>query len=104
MSVLGTYPVAALCALVFRFPVPLGGYVGGLTGAALTPLAVTIYGAVFAGFVVQGVLGAVAGGLAAHRAKGNQRRAWRLTLAYGIGASVPGVALLALLDKIIGPW
>jgi hypothetical protein len=104
VSVLGTYPVAALCALVFRFPIPLGGYVGGLTGAALTPLAVTVYGAVFAGFVIQGVLGAVAGGLAARRAKGNQRQAWRLTLAYGVGASVPGVAVLALLDKIIGPW
>ena len=35
MSVLGTYPVAAVCAFLFHFPVLLGGQTSGLTGATL---------------------------------------------------------------------
>lgn len=103
-GMIGTYPAAVLCALVFRFPVPFGGYVSGPGGAALAPLAVTIYGAVFGGFLVQGVLGGLAGRLAERRGRGSGPRTWRLCLVYGALASLPGVALLAILDKIIGPW
>lgn len=104
VSVLGTYPVAAVVALVFRFPVPFGGYVSGRSGVMLSLLAVTFYGALFGGFVVQGLLGGVAGGLAERRGGGNRRLTWRLCMLYGLAASFPGVALLATLDKIIGPW
>lgn len=104
LSVLGTYPAAALAALLFRFPVPFGGYVSGPGGAALTPLAVTIYGLVFGGFLVQGVLGGVAGLRAGHRGRHDRGRTWRLCFLYGLAAAVPGVAVLAVLDRIIGPW
>jgi hypothetical protein len=104
LGVLATYPMAALCALFFRFPVPFGGYVSGPSGAVLSPLAVTIYGVMFGGFVVQGVLGGIAGRLARRRGRGNQRLTWRLCILYGAAASLPGVALLATLDKVIGPW
>ena len=101
---LGTYPAAAVFALFFRFPVPFGGYVSGPSGATLSPLAVTIYGVMFGGFVIQGLLGGVAGGLAERRGGGSRRLTWRLCILYGLAASLPGVALLATLDKIIGPW
>lgn len=103
VSVVATYPVAALFALVYRFPVPFGGYVSGPQGALLSAIGVTFYGALFGGFAVQAALGAVAGAMwsRAPAAGGGASRRWLLP---GLAASVPGVALLSVLDKIIGPW
>jgi hypothetical protein len=104
VSVVATYPTAAVCALLFRFPVPLGGYATGLSGAALSPFAVTIYGILLGGFVLQAALGALGGFVAGRVAQGEPRRAWRLTFLSGLGAAVPGVIVLSVLDRIIGPW
>jgi hypothetical protein len=104
VSVLGTYLVVALVTLLFRFPVPFGGYVSGPRGVGLSLLAATIYGVVFGGFVLQGLLGGVAGWLACRRAGGEPLATGRLCLCYGLLAAAPGVALLATLDMIIGPW
>ena len=103
-GVVGTYPAAAVCALVYHFPVPLGGNASGLAGAALSTFAVTFYGIVLGGFVVQGAAGAIAATLATRRTEGDPGRARRIALAAGAGASIPGVILLATLEKIIGPW
>ena len=103
-SILGTYPMAVFCALLFRFPIPFGGYASGVEAVIPTLLAVTVYGVLFGGFMVQGLLGGLAGLLARRRGGPDRRRTWRLCALYGLAASLPGVVILAVLDKIIGPW
>lgn len=103
-SILGTYPAAALCALLFRFPIPFAGYSSGVDAVLPSFVAVTMYGAVFGGFLVQGLLGGAAGVLAWRHGRTEGGRAWHRCAAYGLMISIPGVALLAVLDKIIGPW
>jgi len=103
-SILGTYPTAVLCSLFFRFPIPFGGYASGLNAVLPTLIAVTVYGVVLGGFVVQGLLGGATGVLARRHGGPDRRRTWRLCAYYGLAASLPGVTILAILDKIIGPW
>ncbi len=96
--------MAALSALLFRFPIPFGGYSSGVHAVLPSAVAVTVYGVMFGGFVVQGLLGAVAGVLAQRRAGPDEGHKWRRCGIYGLAASLPGVTTLAVLDKIIGPW
>ena len=103
-SIVGSYPMGALCALLFRFPIPFGGYASGVDAVIPTLLAVTVYGVLFGGFMVQGLLGGLAGLLARRRGGPDRRHTWRLCALYGLAASLPGVVILAVLDKIIGPW
>ena len=103
-GVAGSYPAAAVCALLYQFPVPLGDNASGLRGAALSPFAVTFYGVFLGGFIVQGLLGALAGGWATRNVREQPAQAWRVALAAGAFASIPGVVLLATLEKFIGPW
>lgn len=104
IGIVATIPLVALCALVFRFPIPLGGYMSG-PGAILPALiAILLYGVLFGGFAVQAVLGGLGGLLAEQLAAPDKDRVARLCLVFAtIGASF-GVLILAVLDKIIGPW
>jgi hypothetical protein len=103
-AVLGTFPLAVLCALVFRFPVPFGGYMTGPESVIPVLIAVVFYGALFGGFIVQAMLGGV-GGLAAQRWGGpDRRRIARLRTMLALLGAAPGVFTLAILDKLIGPW
>jgi hypothetical protein len=96
-------PFAALCALVYRFPVPFGGYVSGARQIPLALLAVGFYGAL-GGLPLMLAVGAL-GGWAAHAlAAPDVRRIRRLALAFGMVAAAAAVVLLAVLDKLIGPW
>ena len=54
------FPAAALVALVYRFPVPFGGYVRGPAGAWSAMLATLFYG-LAGGFVVVPLVAALAG-------------------------------------------
>jgi hypothetical protein len=38
------FPFAALCGLVYRFPVPFSGYLSGVMAMPLALLAVVVYG------------------------------------------------------------
>jgi hypothetical protein len=38
------FPFAALCGLVYRFPVPFAGYLSGVMAMPLALLAVVVYG------------------------------------------------------------
>lgn len=96
-------PFAALCALVYRFPVPFGGYVSGARQVPLALLAVAFYGAI-GGFPAMLAVGAL-GGWAAHAlAAPDMRRVKRLALTFGMAASALSVLLLAVLDKLVGSW
>jgi hypothetical protein len=98
-AIAATFPLASVTALVFRFPIPFGGYASGPEAVVPALYAVAFYG-VLGGFVAQAVLGGIAGLIAA-RTGG---RSWRKTLAAAVIAASGGVLTLAVLDWIIGPW
>ena len=103
LAIILTFPAAVLTAIAFRFPVPFGGYLNGLEAVPLVLAAVVFYGLI-GGFAVVGVLGAIAG-LAAHRLhQPNQQLVRRWTICLSTLAAILSVILLAVLDKLIGPW
>ena len=103
-SVVATFPLAALCALLFRFPVPFAGYLSGAAAVGPALGAVVFYGVPFGGFLVQAFLGGLAGLAAEHWRGADRVRVTRLAILLGIVASAIGVFTLAILDMIIGPW
>ncbi len=97
------FPFAAVCALLYRFPVPFAGYESGLAAMPRASLAVVFYG-LLGGFPALFVVGGL-GGVAAH-AIGNpgMPRIRRLTLACSAMTALLGVIFMAVLDKLIGPY
>ena len=99
-AVIATFPLAALVALVFRFPIPFGSYMSGPSAVVPALFAAGFYG-MLGGFVVQALLGGIAGVLASRTGAPDRRRA---VLTYAVLAALPGVLILSILDWIIGPW
>jgi len=97
------FPFAAICALVYRFPVPFGGYAIGPTAMPRALVAVVFYG-VLGGFPVLLVVGALGGAAAYALGRPDVGRIRRLTLAFSGLIALLGVGFLAILDKLIGPW
>jgi hypothetical protein len=97
------FPLAAICVLVYRFPVPFAGYASGIEAVVPVLLGVVFYG-ILGGFPLLATVGAL-GGWAAHR-KGqpDQRTVRRLAVVFGGVAALLGVTFLAVLDKLIGAW
>ena len=102
-AVVLAFPLAALCALVYRFPVPFGGYETGLTAVPRALRAVVFYG-VLGGFPVLLVVGALGGAAAYALGRPESQHIIRLTLVFAALAAFLGVGLLAVLDKLIGEW
>ncbi len=103
LTVALAFPFAAICALVYRFPVPFGGYVTGPAGMPRTLIAVVFYG-ILGGFPALLVLGALGGAAAYALGRPEVGRIRRLTLAFAGLIALLAVALLAILDKLISPW
>jgi hypothetical protein len=102
-TILLAFPFAALCALLFRFPIPFASYESGLSAVPHALVAVRLYGSL-GGFVLLAVLGSV-GGAVAHRLGGDdRRRVSKWTVALAAVVAFCSVMLLATLDYIIGPW
>jgi hypothetical protein len=99
-AVLFAFPLAALCALFYRFPIPFGGYQSGLDAAPRALLAAVFYG-LFGGFPVLALGGYFAGALAARR---EPKEGILLMLLLSALVALAGVIFLAVLDKLIGPW
>jgi hypothetical protein len=97
------FPLAALCALAYRFPVPFSGYQTGLNAVPAALGAVVFYGTL-GGFAVLLAAGALGGAAAYVLGCPNVQRVRRLTLAFAGLVALLGVGLLAILDKLIGPW
>lgn len=97
------FPLAAICALLYRFPIPFGGYVSGPTAMVRALGAVVFYG-LLGGFPALLVLGGLGGAAAYRLARPDLSRIRQLTLAFAALAALLGVVLLAILDKVIGPW
>ena len=58
-SVLSSFPIAAFLALLFRFPVPLIGYVSGVEAIVPAMVGVLVYGVLLGGFLLLGSFGAI---------------------------------------------
>ncbi len=102
-AILLAFPLAAICALLYRFPQPMAGYEGGLSAIVPSIFAVIFYG-LFGGFPALYVLGGL-GGVAAHLVgRPDERRVRRMTLACAGLAALIAVLFMAELDKIIGPY
>ncbi|MES2521666.1 MAG: hypothetical protein V4617_03125 [Gemmatimonadota bacterium] len=102
-ALLSMFPVASLLALVWKFPLPMGGYAQGVRAALLAPLAALFYG-LFGGFLVVPALGAASGALAFKLSEGDSGQARKLSIALGVASAVAAGVFLNVLDKIIGPW
>jgi hypothetical protein len=101
-AIFGAFLVAPLLALVYKFPIPLHGMnamKSGIWAAACTPFAVAYYG-VLGGFVILGVLEAAAGVIAFKMAGADRSRAWKLSVALGLGADLVAACALFVADLI----
>jgi hypothetical protein len=108
-AVIGALPIAALCALVYRFPIPFSGYESGPQAAVHCVMAVVMYGVFLGGFIVLAALGAVLGWLAAYLADEGQNEGTHKTIGAagiiaGLTADAIVVGLMANWDYIYGPW
>lgn len=101
--VLFAFPSALLLVSVWRFPIPFAGYRSGLSHAGHVLMAVAFYG-IIGGFVVLGVLGAIAGLAARALRPDDEPEQKRLTRIITAAIALAAAILLAALDKIIGPW
>jgi hypothetical protein len=99
-----TFPIAALMALIYRFPVPFGGYMSGPSAILLSQGAVVFYGVAMGGFVVVGLLGFAAGVVADRVARANGKPVVKTTVLFALLVAFLAVFALAILDKLIGPW
>lgn len=98
-AIVGAFPVAAFVALVYRFPFPLAGYQSGIGAMLLSPIAVAVYGILLGGFVLLGLLGAVAGAVL-----GSEESPAETILPAALLIDLAAMLLLAVWDKIYGPW
>jgi hypothetical protein len=98
-AIAGSFLVAPLLALVYRFPIPFSGMESGPSAAVRSLFAVAFYG-VLGGFVVLGVFGAAAGVVASRVAGADPRRAWKLALAFGLAADFVAAGALYVADLI----
>jgi len=98
-AIAGSFLVAPLLALVYRFPIPFSGMESGPSAMARSLFAVAFYG-VMGGFVILGVLGAVAGAIASKMAGADRRRAWRLAALFGLAADFAAACALYVADLI----
>lgn len=97
------FPLAAICALVFRFPLPFNGYASGPAALPRALVAVVFY-SILGGFPVLLVADALGGAAANALGRPAVGRIRRLTLAFAGLIALLGVLLLAVLDTLIGPW
>ncbi len=102
-AVVLAFPFAAICALIYRFPIPFAGYASGTT-AMLRALGAVVFYGILGGFPVLLVVGALGGVAAYFLGRPDLAHIRRLTLAFAGLTALLGVGFLAILDKLIGPW
>jgi hypothetical protein len=106
-AVVSAIPLAALCAAVYRFPVPFAGDARGLEDAPRAAGAAAFYGVFLGGFVVLAAIGAVMGGCASlmtTRGRTMEKSGWRdalLGILAGVVAALIVVGLFAANAELI---
>ena len=102
-AVVLAFPFAAICALLYRFPVPFAGYATGPDGILSALVAALFYG-LMGGIPALLVAGALSGVSAYYLGKPDTQRIQRLALGFAGVVAAVGVGALAFLEEIIGPW
>lgn len=104
LAIVTTFVFAPVLALIYRFPIPLGGYLGGPRAVWPAMYAVYFYGWHFRGFVVVGVLAGLASAVTQAVSTKRGRGYLVSVVAPSLSISLLSVLLLAMLDKLIGSW
>lgn len=99
----GIFPLAALVALLYRFPFPFAGYRGGWAAAMDAPKAAHFY-LLLGGYLVVALVGTAAGVAAWRCSKGTNKAGWRLAVPLALAGDFVLVSLLSVWDKVYGPW
>lgn len=102
-SVVAVFPIAALMALLFRFPVPFAGIRSGPAAIVPAMFAVLFYGVFMGGLILVAIGGLVAGACASLIGGSNLNRR-RIQRCLSILVAFVLVFLLATLDWYIGNW
>ncbi len=103
-SIALAFPIASVLSLVFRFPIPFGGYISGPEGMLLSLFAVLFYGLFLGLFPVVVFCGYFAGLKLVHGEKHGGFLPSRTELRASALGAVGPLLILSVLDKIIGPW
>jgi hypothetical protein len=99
-ALVGVFPLAALVAHCFRFPIPFAGYESGASAALRSLFAVLFYG-MLGGFLRIAALGAIASAVALRVSAADLKNARRLTIGLALAADFAIVLVVAVLDKIV---
>ena len=114
IAIVSSFPIALLFALLYRFPIPMGGYIGPFSGKShigvinslkAVVLAWVVYG-ILGGFVLLFVGGAVTGTAISSKCSesDDKKHRDRMVTTGGIIFAILCVGLLSNLDFIIGAW
>jgi hypothetical protein len=103
LTYLVSYPAAALIALAFRFPIPLGGYYSGVEAVIPSLIAVAFY-SMFGLLPALLLCGAIAGIFVPPKRSGSGLLPSKLEAELSVVAALVPLGVLSILDKIIGPW
>jgi hypothetical protein len=114
IAVVVSFPVAILFALLFRLPIPLGGYIGPFGEIGVYDFgAIELFKAVFlawifygmfGGFIILSVLGAITGVVASRKYSESVSIKNKMIVLWATTISAIPILLLSILDYIIGPW
>lgn len=103
-AIASAFPISGFLALVFRFPVPMAGYLSGVDAVVPAMIAVLIYGVLLGGFLLLGGTGATIGYFAENWKIANPKRGRWVVAVTCMSFTLIYLMILATLDKWIGPW
>ena len=101
-SVVSAFPIAGMIALLFRFPVPLSGYMSGASAVIPAMIGVAVYGILLGGFVLVAALGALGATLATKLLPQHSKR-WTIGIV-SVAITTGFLLVLSVLDWLIGSW
>jgi hypothetical protein len=102
-AIVMAFPVAGVLALVYRFPVPFAGYISGVSAMGYAMVGVVFYG-LLGGFPLLAVLGGLTGAIMSRTGTDKDKLPVKLIVLVCFFIDLAMLFVLAILDKIIGPW
>ncbi len=97
-----TFPLAAVTAGLYRFPIPLAGYQDGWDAVVPSLVATAIYG-LLGGFPLVAIVGGAVAAIL-RRQTPSEKSVTRPIHIAALGIAAVGVGIMANLDYVIGPW
>jgi len=113
IAVIFSLIIAILFAYIFRFPIPMSGYIGpfgefssyqnDFPGVLKSVLIAWIFHGAFCGFIILPILGAISGIVIGRKYQNSTKKYKMIVLLVTLLSLIP-VFILSILDYIIGPW